>query len=177
MTTPALQQLHAFQAKAEQARQRAITTARVTAMIFGSLLALGAVAAVVAGALGRAPLPAMGVGALMSAGFATMLLRQAAMMRRPTELAQTGIAATAVFDEVVGGGVSIQVSNPSMQGNVSQTRARVQIEVEGKAPYTVEVTDFLPTLAYGRLVRGTRFVAYVDRQRPERVLIDWSASG
>ena len=39
----------------------------------------------------------------------------------------------------------------------------------------MEVTDFLPMEAYGRLVRGTRFTAYVDRARPQRVLVDWDA--
>jgi hypothetical protein len=33
----------------------------------------------------------------------------------------------------------------------------------------------IPTAAYGRLVPGTRLRAYVDRTRPDRVLIDWSA--
>lgn len=177
MNTAALQQVRAFRARSEQARQRAIATSRVTSTAFGVVLALGAVAAVVVGVLGRAPLPAAGVGALMCGGFAVMLLRMAAAMRRPSELAQTGIAATAVFEEVVGGGVSIQVANTTMEGNVSQTRMRMQIEVEGKGPYAVEVTDFLPMEAYGRLVRGTRFTAYVDRARPQRVLIDWGAGG
>jgi hypothetical protein len=177
MTTDPLAQVRSFRARSEQARQRAIATARVTSTVFGALLALGAVAAVVVGAMGRAPLPAAGVGALMGGGFAVMLLRMAAAMRRPSELAQTGIAATAVFEEVVGGGVSLQVANASMQGTVSQTRVRMQVEVEGRGPYAVEVTDFLPMEAYGRLVRGTRFAAYVDRARPQRVLIDWEAGG
>lgn len=175
MTTDPLAQVRAFQAQAELARQRAITSAILGATSFGALLALGAVGAVVAGVLGHAPLPAAGVGALMCAGFAVMVLRHAVAMRRPSELTQTGIPATAVFEEVVGGGVSLQVSNTSMQGTISQVRARMQVEVEGRAPYAVEVTDFLPTEAYGRLVRGTRFAVYVDRARPARVLVDWGA--
>jgi hypothetical protein len=66
---------------------------------------------------------------VMCVAFATMLLRNAASMRRPTELAQTGIVASAVFERVVGSGVTIQVSNSTMRGTISQMRLRMQVEV------------------------------------------------
>ena len=52
---------------------------------------------------------------------------------------------------------------------------RVRIEGTPRGPYTTEVADVIPTAAYGRLVPGTRLRAYVDRARPDQVLIDWSA--
>jgi hypothetical protein len=129
MTTSALSHVAEFQAQAEHARQQAITTARVGALLFGGLLGVGAIASVVAALAGRAPLPATAVAAVMCVAFATMLLRNAASMRRPTELAQTGIVASAVFERVVGSGVTIQVSNSTMRGTISQMRLRMQVEV------------------------------------------------
>ena len=150
---------------------------QITSTVFGALACVGAVAALDGVLLGKVPLPAGAVCAVMCGGFGAMMLRNALAMRRPTELARTGVAAVATLEEVLGSGVSIRVKNSAMEGNVSQTRMRMRIDAPGKTPYTVEVTDFLPTEAYGRLVPGTRFAAHVDPARPARVLVDWSAQG
>lgn len=175
MSEAALQQVRAFEAQVERARQGAITTARVTATAFGAALAFGAVAAVAAGVAGRAPAFAAFAAAALCATFAALLLRHAAAMRRPTELARTGVPATAIFERVVGGGVTLRVSGSAMEGTVAQLRVRLRVEAPGRAPYAVEVADFLPGDAYGRLVPGARFAAHVDPRRPTRVLVDWGA--
>lgn len=170
----AMQQVREIQAQAERARQDAVNSAQTMTLVAGvacALVALGILGAVV---LGRAPVQSLAGVALLTL-FATLTLRSARSLRRPEHLATEGIAAVAVFERVVGMGVNIKVSSSSMQGNVAQTRMRVRIEGTPRGPYTTEVADVIPTAAYGRLVPGTRLRAYVDRARPDRVLIDWSA--
>ncbi len=175
MSEAALQQVRDFEAQVERARQGAIATARITTMAFGALLSLGAVASLSAAVARLAPAPAACGAAALCAAFAALLLRHASAMRRPTELARTGVPATVTFERVVGGGVTLQVSNATMQGTIAQTRVRLRVEAPGLAPYAVDVADFLPGEAYGRLAPGARFAAHVDPARPSRVLVDWSA--
>ncbi len=171
----AMQHVREIQAQVERARQDAVNTAKVSTVVAGVACALAALGILGAVALGHAPVQSLAGVALLSL-FATLTLRSARSLRRPEHLATEGIAAVAVFERVVGTGVNIKVSSSSMQGNVSQTRLRVRIEGTPRGPYTTEVTDVIPTAAYGRLVPGTRLRAFVDRARPDHVLIDWSAS-
>lgn len=170
----AMQQVQEFQAQVERARQDAVNSAKRGTGAAGVLCALVALGLLGAVALGRAPVQSLaGVGLL--GFFAVMLLRTLTSMRRPEHLAREGIAAVAVFERVVGTGANLRVSSSSMEGNVSQTRMRLRIEGTPRGAYTTEVTDFVPTAAYGRLVPGTRLRVFVDRARPDRVLIDWNA--
>lgn len=169
----AMQQVQEFQAQVERARQDAVNSAKLGSAVAGvacALVALGILGAVV---LGRAPVQSLAGVALLSL-FATLSLRSARSLQRPEHLATEGLPAVAVFERVVGAGVNIKVASSSMQGNVMQTRVRVRIEGTPRGPYTAEVCDVIPGGAYGRLVPGTRFRAYVDRARPDRVLLDWN---
>ncbi|MFO0607534.1 MAG: hypothetical protein U0324_30505 [Polyangiales bacterium] len=174
MSTAALDQVHAFQAMVNRAREDAIRSARLSYTGVGVALGVAAVVALALVVAGRAP-NNVAAGALVAALMSGLCLRLASAFKRPEELARTGLPATATLERVVGGGLNLRVSNSSMQGNIAQTRARMTITVEGRAPYSVVVTDFLPGGAYGRLVPGTSFAAHVDPTRPDRVLVDWSA--
>ncbi|MFO0626203.1 MAG: hypothetical protein U0325_11355 [Polyangiales bacterium] len=171
----AMQQVQEFQAQVERARQDAVNAAKLGTLATGVACALVALGILGAVALGRAPVQSLAGVALLSL-FATLSLRSARALRRPEHLAREGIPAVAVFERAVGMGVNIRVSSSSMEGNVSQTRMRVRIEGTPRGPYTTEVTDLIPSAAYGRLVPGTRLRAFVDRTRPDRVLIDWNTA-
>jgi hypothetical protein len=170
----ATQQVREMQAQVERARQDAMNTSRTITAVAGVVCALGSVGLAAAVALGRVPRESLGGVALLGF-FAVMMLRAARAMRRPEHLAQEGVPAVAVFERVVGAGVRVHVSSASMEGTVSQTRARFTIEGTARGPYSVDVTDLIPSGAYGRLVKGTRMRAWVDRNRPELVLIDWNS--
>lgn len=175
MNTTALDSMHAFQMMADRAREDAIRSARVSYAAVGVALGVAAAVAVVMGLTERAPMSGMLSGAAVACLMSALCIRLSSALQRPVELAQTGLPATVTFERVVGGGINLQVSNASMRGNVAQTRMRMQVAVDGRAPYAAEVTDFLPSGAYGRLVAGTRFAARVDPRRPDRVLVDWTA--
>jgi hypothetical protein len=169
----AMQHVREIQAQVERARQDAVNTAKISTGVAGVACALVALGLLGAVALGRAPVQSL-VGVAILSGIAAILLRTVTSLRRPEHLATEGLAAVAVFERVVGAGVNIKVSSSSMEGNVSQTRMRVRIEGTPQGAYTAEVSDVIPTAAYGRLVPGTRLRAFVDRTRPDRVLIDWN---
>lgn len=170
----AMQQVREFQAQAERARQDAVNSAKLGTGVAGGLCALAALGLLGAVALGHAPVQSL-AGVVLLSLFAALSLRSALSLRRPEHLAREGLAAVAVFERVVGAGVNIRVSSSSMQGNVMQSRVRVRIEGTPRGPYTTEVCDVIPVGAHGRLVPGARLRAFVDRARPDRVLIDWNA--
>ncbi len=175
MTHDALQQVREFQSSVDQATRSAVTSARRGHMGGAVFLALLAVAGCAGVLVGGVPVSIGASIAVVCALAAAGLLRLASRLRRPEELAQRGLRATATFEQVTGGGLALHVTNREMSGTIAQTRSRFVVAVEGRAPYTVEVTDFVPSTATGRLVAGARFAAWVDPTRPERVLVDWGS--
>lgn len=175
---PRLEMVNRFRRQAEEARARTIRRTRFTLSLVGVLL-VGASGVLCLGGLGgavgllpRATAAAIGV-AVLCAGFGVGALAIAAALRRPEDLRTTGIAGKAKFLEVTGGGLSIEVNNSSMRGNIAQLALRLEIQVEGRAPYEVVVKDFVPSSAVSQLVPGTLFEVFVDRKKPKRVLVDW----
>ena len=49
----------------------------------------------------------------------------------------------------------------------------LRIEVEGADTFEVKHFEVVPPGVAGRLVRGQRFAAQADRDRPGRVVVDW----
>lgn len=170
-----MQQVYEMRARVDQARMSAVRTSRITTGVASVVCALGSLGLLASVALGRAPTESLG-GVVILAVCSALTMRTYLSLRRPEHLAREGIPAVAVFERVVGGGVRIHVSSSSMEGTVSQTRMRFTIEGAERPAYTVEVTDLIPSAAYGRLVAGNRVRAYVDRARPDRVLLDWNAA-
>ncbi|MEZ4392010.1 MAG: hypothetical protein R3A48_13010 [Polyangiales bacterium] len=171
----ALQQVYEMRARVDQARMSAVRTSRITTGVAAVVCGLGSLGLLASVLLGRAPTQSLG-GVVILAVCSALTLRTSLSLRRPEHLAQEGIPAVAIFERVVGSGVRINVSSSTMEGTVSQTRMRFKIEGAERPAYTVDVTDLVPSGAHGRLVAGSRVRAYVDRARPDRVLLDWSAA-
>ncbi len=169
-----------MQATLERARAKVLARARVGYLVTAVVLGAGALGVLVHAALSSGAPTSRRLGeaavAAVLLAFAWAVRRVAESLRRPLELRETGEPATATLERVLGGGMSLEVSGGAFTGNISQLRLRLRIEIPGRAPYSIDHAEFLPGPAYAKLLPGTSFPAFVDRRRPERVLVDFPTS-
>jgi hypothetical protein len=93
-------------------------------------------------------------------------------MRRPEQLRASGVAGTGVYLGLGQGG-GLQMTSGDRSTQASRWPLRFRIELEGRAPYEVVVQDVVPIGSIARLVEGSTFPVFVDRNQPDRVLVDW----
>ena len=167
-----------YRQQMEEARTRTIWRTRIGLLAGGGAMLVGAAGLCLGGLGGLVGLlPSGSVAmlgvALLVGGIGAFLLATAVALRRPDELRKEGLPGRAKFLELTGGGLSINVDNASMRGNIAQFALKLEVHLDGRPPYEVVVKDFVPSSAIPQLVPGTWFGVFVDRRKPKRVLVDW----
>lgn len=51
----------------------------------------------------------------------------------------------------------------------------LDVRLDGRDPYRATVTQLIPRLAVGRLVPGSELPVKVDRNDPQKLVVDWEA--
>jgi hypothetical protein len=102
---------------------------------------------------------------LMIVGF---LMRAGAAAKR--QLLATGLPGEATVTGLRQTGVSMN------RGQYMQIGMQLSISVQGRPPYAVQHTEFVPMIMVGRLSTGAPLAVKVDPANPQRIAIDWSAS-
>jgi hypothetical protein len=108
----------------------------------------------------------LGVTGLILVWFGMRMRRSAADVDRIT---RTGLAGTAQITSLTQTGMSMN--------DQPQIAMELLVTVPGRVPYQAQRKEFVPLILLGRLGSGVPLPVKVDPADPQRVVIDWQASG
>jgi hypothetical protein len=108
----------------------------------------------------------LGVTGLILVWFGLRMRRSAADADRIT---RTGLAGTAQITSLSQTGMSMN--------DQPQIAMELLVTVPGRAPYQARRQEFVPLILLGRLGSGMPLPVRVDPNDPQRVIVDWQASG
>ena len=108
----------------------------------------------------------LGVTGLILIGFGLRMRRSAADADRIT---RTGLAGSAQITSMTQTGMSMN--------DQPQIDMELLVTVPGREPYQARRKEFVPLILLGRLSAGLPLPVRVDPADPQRVIIDWQASG
>src|SRR5262245_9495247 len=96
-------------------------------------------------------------------------LRSRRSAAEANRIVQTGLSGTAQVTSMTQTGMTLN--------DQPQIDMELLIAVPGRAPYTARRKEFVPLILLGRLGSGMPLPVKVDKADPQRVIIDWQASG
>lgn len=146
--------------------------------VVGAVITLGAGVALVAGGLSFLSVPGDGPGlSMLVAGAFALVFGSAfvfaawAFAPPPTDLRGTGIPAKVTIEDFRSAFGSLSVGSTDNKRQVPRVAIDLQVSPSEGAPYRVTIKQHVSGSDLVAIQIGATFEAFVDRTRPERILV------
>lgn len=120
-------------------------------------------------------LPAIGIGQIWVAVSLLLVVVYGAISwkvgkgrARQARLMSEGLRGFATILEAEGTGIAVN--------HRPQLRMRLRVELPGRAPYEIDHREVVPFLGLESIGPNRRVAVFVDREKPDQLVIDWSGA-